>query len=286
MKENQNNKETFSSKVFPPIEALRQDVENIRVFEYVGEESLSIKVCPNGLPGIVFQHFNGESATQSIVTKTSRVSQIPTLYLYGQVTDLAVMHFKKGSYITIQVILKPHALKTLFGIDASTLTTKKYDGYQDLSTNVLNEALIKANNIHECVTMLTDYLLEQLHHDYPRDILIEESLTFIHRNIKTITVNQLIKQFHLSERQFEKRFVHTVGLTPQFYIRVRRFNEAIHMIDSAKYERLIDIAQELNYYDQSHFIRDIREFSGITPKSISQIVNEFHYDEIGASYLE
>lgn len=52
------------------------------------------------------------------------------------------------------------------------------------------------------------------------------------------------------------------------------------MNDPGKYERLID-----DYYDQSHFIREIRGFSGITPKSISQKANELHYDEIGASYL-
>lgn len=247
---------------------------------------MSIKVCPNGLPGIVFQHYNGESAIKSIVTKTNRVSQIPTLYLYGQVTDLAVMNFKKGPYITIQVVLKPHALKTLFGIDASTLTTKRYDGYQDLSAEKLNKELHKTNSTHECMTILTNFLLEKLNHAHPCDRLIEESLQLIHWNIKTATVNQLIEQFHISERQFEKRFIKTVGITPQFYIRIKRFNESINMIDSGKYERLVDIAHALNFYDQSHFIRDIKEFSGITPKSISQKVNEFNYDEIGASYLE
>lgn len=43
---NQNNKRISSSQVLPPIEDLRQDVENIRVFKYSGEEGLSIKVCP------------------------------------------------------------------------------------------------------------------------------------------------------------------------------------------------------------------------------------------------
>ncbi len=283
---NQNNKRVSSSQVLPPIDDLRQDVENFRVFEYIGEEKLSVKVCPNGLPGIVFQHYNGKSGIQSIVTKTTRVSQIPTLYLYGQVTDLAVMNFKKGPYIIIQVVLKPHALKTLFGIDASTLTTKRYDGYQDFSAYQLNTDLINAKNTHECMTLLTKYLLDKLNHAHPRDRLIEESLQIIHRNINTVTVNQLIEQLHISERQFEKRFIQTVGLPPQFYIRVKRFNEAINMMDSGKYERLSDIAQALNFYDQSHFIRDIKEFSGITPKSISQKANQFHYDEIGASYLE
>lgn len=82
-----------------------------------------------------------------------------------------------------------------------------------------------------------------------------------------------------------KRFVQTVGVTPQFYIRVRRFNESIRLMDTGQYERLSDVAHALNFHDQSHFIRDIKQFSGITPRSIYQKVNEFHHDQIGASYL-
>ena len=41
----------------------------------------------------------------------------------------------------------------------------------------------------------------------------------------------------------------------------------------------------LNFYDQSHFIRDIKEFSGITPKSLSQKVDDFHHDQAGYSYI-
>jgi AraC-type DNA-binding domain-containing proteins len=77
----------------------------------------------------------------------------------------------------------------------------------------------------------------------------------------------------------------TVGVTPQFYIRVRRFNESVRLMDTKRYERLGDVAHALNYHDQSHFIRDIKQFSGITPRSISQKVSEFHLDRIGASYL-
>jgi AraC-like DNA-binding protein len=51
-----------------------------------------------------------------------------------------------------------------------------------------------------------------------------------------------------------------------------------------QFERLTDVAQALNFYDQSHFIRDLKEFSGITPKSIFQKVDNFH-DQGGFSYV-
>jgi AraC-like DNA-binding protein len=114
---------------------------------------------------------------------------------------------------------------------------------------------------------------------------VEESLRYIHSNISNITVKDLLGQLYISERQFEKKFVQAVGVSPQFYIRVKRFNEAMRLIDSGQFERLSDVAQALNYFDQSHFIRDIKVFSGITPKSISQKIVDFHHDQIGSSYL-
>jgi len=70
----------------------------------------------------------------------------------------------------------------------------------------------------------------------------------------------------------------------QLYLRVKRFNEAARLMKTGQFETLIDVAYALNFYDQSHFVRDIKAFSGITPKSLSQKEDAFH-GVAGYSYL-
>jgi AraC-like DNA-binding protein len=276
---------TIKFIILEPVEVLKRDVEYFRIAEYVGEEGVTIKVCPNGFPGIVFQHSNGQPAIRSIVTSSGRIVNMPpTLFLYGQVTELSVMNYKNEPYTTVQAVLKPHALKTLFGLNASALTNGSI-GYQEFDAEDLNIQLIKAQSNEEYINLFTNFLLGKLKLFKPRDTIVEESMSYIHSNISNITVKNLLGQLYLSERQFEKRFVKAVGVSPRFYIRVKRFNEAMKLIDSGKFDRLSDVAQVLNYFDQSHFIRDIKVFSGITPKSISQKIVDFHHDQIGSSYL-
>jgi AraC-like DNA-binding protein len=117
-----------------------------------------------------------------------------------------------------------------------------------------------------------------------RDRLVEESLRLIHQHIGSITIKYLLEHLHLSERQFERRFTQTVGISPQLYLRVKRFNEAARLMKTGQFETLIDVAYALNFYDQSHFMRDIKAFSGITPKSLSQKEDAFH-GVAGYSYL-
>lgn len=280
-----NDMKSIKFSIIPPIEALCNDVEYIRVAGYAGTEGLAIKVCPNGFPGIVFQHSSGQPTIRSIVTGSGRVVHAPpTLFLYGQVTEVSVMNFKSQPYTTVQAVLKLHALKTLFGFDASALANNSI-GCHGFGAGDLNTQLIKAKSNDKCIKLLTNYLLDKLALSQSRDTMVEDSLRYIHTNISTITVKRLLAHLYISERQFEKRFIQTVGVSPQFYIRVKRFNEAMRLIDSGKYEKLSDVAHALNYFDQSHFIRDIKIFSGITPKSISQKVNDFHHDQIGSSYL-
>ncbi|MDF2942289.1 MAG: helix-turn-helix protein [Herbinix sp.] len=271
--------------IIPPKKELSHDVECFRIAEHGGKQGLAIKVCPNGFPGIVFQHSNGKPTIENIVTNSGRVLHMPdTLFIYGQVTELSVMNFKQEPYITVQAILKPHALKTLFGRDASKLTNNSMSS-SEFNAEEFNERMISAKSHQEYITLFEKFLQEMKREQQSRDILVEESLQYIQSNISTITVKELLENVYLSERQFEKRFIQTVGITPQFYIRVKRFNEAMRRIDSGQYECLSDVAYSLNYFDQSHFIRDIKVFSGITPKSISQKVNELHHDLIGTSYL-
>jgi AraC-like DNA-binding protein len=269
--------------VIPVPEALKRDVECFRVSEYSGTEGVSIKVAPKALPGIAFQHDNGRSALENIITP-SHVACPPTLFLYGAVIQPSIMNYKAGSYSNIQVVLKPHALKSLFGLNGTALANGSVE-LNEFSDDNLNMQLIEAKDVSEQITRLTRFLLAQLKREQPRDELVEESLNLIHQNAATVSVKSLLQHLNISERHFERRFSQTVGVSPQSYIRVRRFNEAIRLIKTRQYEKLTDIAHTLYYYDQSHFTRDIKTLAGITPKDISSKEGDSYHDQLGYSYV-
>jgi len=270
-------------EILPAPDSLKNDIECFRVATYPAFNEIAVRVCPNGFPGIVFQHQKGKSVIKNIVTEDGRTFQVPILFAYGQVTVVSTMYFT-APFSTIQVIFKPHAQKTLLGIDASTLTNNSI-GSQSFGAEELESKLIAADRGEELVVLLSDFLAAKRAQANARDLLVEEGLVFIGQHITTVSVDSLREYLHLSERQLEKRFNQTVGISPQLFIRIKRVNEAFRLMDSGRYERLVDVAFELNFYDQSHFIRDIRAFSGVTPKTITQRVEDFHHDLVGSSYV-
>ncbi|NOK57618.1 MAG: hypothetical protein GFH27_549303n117 [Chloroflexi bacterium AL-W] len=271
--------------LIPIPEHLREHIECIRTTEYTGNERLAINVCLNGLPGIVFQHHNGNTPIECISTRSGRSTHIPTVYVYGQMTEPSIMNYRHESFITTQIVLKPHGLQTFFGINASILTNTLVE-LNAFSSDDLNMQLLEANGDQEHIRLLTNFLSVRLRQMNVTDTLVQEGLRLIHKNMGMITVKHLLNTLSISERQFERRFNQTVGLTPQFYIRVKRFNAAIRLMKKGQFERLGDIVYALNFYDQSHFIRDIKAFSGITPKFLSQKVTDFHLEQSVFAYLE
>jgi AraC-like DNA-binding protein len=269
--------------LIPPPNILRDHVECFRIGRYNGTQVLAVKVCPNGLPGIVFQHRDGQSVIQNIVTQSGRVVIVPTSFIHGQVTELAVMNFT-GPFSTIQVVLKPSSLRTLFNVDASMLTNNSIE-LNRFANQDLNGRLIRAGSNEDRISILSSYLVSCLEQNHNREGTIETALHLIHENVSYITIGYLLEYLCLSERQFERRFAQSVGVSPKFYIRVKRVNEALRLMDSGQYERLSDVAHAMNFHDQSHFIRDIKSFLGVTPKSIAQKVSDFHHDRVGSSYL-
>lgn len=276
---------TINFSVILPPRDLARDIECIRISTYTGNESLDVKVCPKGFPGIVFQLADDESsAIESIAIGNAQVSSIPILFLHGQGSEPSVMRFKDKPYISIQVVLKPHALYTLFGWDVSALNQGFL--YPDqFGAAELEDQLLSASTNEERVSLLCNFLTEKMKQTKKRDELIEQSLDFIQKSVSSISVKHIVSAFHLSERQFQKRFARVVGISPQLYIRIVRINEALRLMKTGSYDRLSDIAYALNYFDQSHFIRDIKAFSWLSPKTITMKVSEFHSDEAGSSYL-
>jgi AraC-like DNA-binding protein len=79
------------------------------------------------------------------------------------------------------------------------------------------------------------------------------------------TVADVTGDLGLSPRRFIQVFTEQVGLTPKLYCRVRRFQEVLHFLDRARHVEWASLALACGYYDQAHFIRDFRAFSGLNP---------------------
>ncbi|HVZ24716.1 MAG TPA: helix-turn-helix domain-containing protein [Sediminibacterium sp.] len=72
----------------------------------------------------------------------------------------------------------------------------------------------------------------------------------------------------LSLRQFERQCLERIGLPPKLFARLIRFSKAYQLKEHAQQVSWTSVAHTCGYYDQMHFIRDFREFAGVTPTGI------------------
>jgi len=73
--------------------------------------------------------------------------------------------------------------------------------------------------------------------------------------------------------QFKKYF----GLTPKSFQRIFRFNEILAQIQGKEQINWSQITYNCGYTDQSHFIKEFKEFSGFNPQEF--IAKDFNKDE-------
>lgn len=78
------------------------------------------------------------------------------------------------------------------------------------------------------------------------------------------SVPQLAAWAGFSERTLQRRFLDAVGLSPKQYLRWLRFARALRLLQRGGLNGA-DIACELLYADQAHFIGDFRRHAGVSP---------------------
>lgn len=99
-----------------------------------------------------------------------------------------------------------------------------------------------------------------------QDKIIDHSIRLMFDDAKGINSYDLSSLFHISRRQFQRKFKEYVGVAPETYMRIIKFQKSVYLLRTRQYKNLSDIGFSLNYADQSHFGREFKLFSGYTPK--------------------
>ncbi len=111
------------------------------------------------------------------------------------------------------------------------------------------------------------FLLSELK-DVAADKLIAEAVRHIQDSKGKIRIRELARTVGISESPLEKRFRQLVGTTPKKFASIIRFNAVLDKLNNGR--PLMEICYESDYFDQAHFIKSFKKFTGDTLENFKQ----------------
>ena len=188
--------------------------------------------------------------------------------IYGQTTS-PTFNQNKEPFLVLGVLFQPYAIKELFDLDAHELTNQRIN-LNDFFGSQLMDVIVSKNNLTDRINTLSTHFFRNLTAIKYTDDLIKQCILYIKKHNGMLTVKDLQVKFGISERQLERRFKDTVGVSPRHYLKITKFRQAVSLLSETSGNNLTDIAFELNYFDQSHFIKQAKELSGLCPKDLKK----------------
>lgn len=135
------------------------------------------------------------------------------------------------------------------------------NGYKNLSG--IEERLCEATDNGDRIRLVEEFLLSRLG-NYDPDKLILAALEKIHASKGLLRIKELADSLYISQDAFEKRFRKIVGTSPKQFSNIVRMKSIIS--DGRQNHVLADLAFNAGYFDQPHFNKDFKLFTGQTPK--------------------
>jgi AraC-like DNA-binding protein len=204
-------------------------------------------ILPDGCTDIILSFNNqDEKIVVGCMTKPNKVYIEPSELMFG-------IRFKTG------------CAAPFLNISIKELTDKKYSlsEIRNLNINFITPRVIE-DKIFLISDLVEKYLKKIfLENKFDKTASFAAHVIKQHRGFKSI--DDIANSIGISRRHLERKFMDFVGIPPKLYSRIIRFHYAHSMLLAQKNDSLIEMALDAGYYDQAHFCREYKEFSGITP---------------------
>lgn len=138
--------------------------------------------------------------------------------------------------------------------------------------------ILGANSTSDRIKLIETFLLNRLTDTETIDRIVKSTVETILTANGQLSVNDLSRQININRRQLERKFSSAIGLSPKQLSKTIRLQATLKMLLNRKFTTLTTLAYQGEYYDQAHFIRDFKEFTGSTPK-------DFYGDSLKMSLL-
>ena len=228
------------------------------------EEPVKQRVIPDGCMEMIFHY--GDLYKQYFEDGSSVIQ--PRSFIFGQITKYIEIAPTGVSGI-IAARFFPEGLTPFLTLSISDLENKAVsltDIFGEKAKDLEDEVIAATDHAHR-IKFIERFLLSRLADPDTIDSIAKACVDVIFQSQGQLDVMQLVDKMNINRRNIERKFTSAIGMSPKQLLKVVRLQAAMKMLEQKKFNSLTSLAYENGYYDQAHFIKDFREFTGMSPKS-------------------
>lgn len=199
---------------------------------------------------------NEEGSSYSTVNKTW-ISGMKTDYLLidASVTNMIGIHFKPGGCFPF----------VEFPMAELNNLTIEVDSIWGNEINNIREAILNQPDIDLRFSILENYFQAKGKNNMGNYGLVHYSVDQLVHSPQMWTIRKLSDKTGVTPKHLITLFKKYVGLSPKMFSRINKFQKVIQLIEQQQKIDWAMLAFECGYFDQPHFIKEFRDFSGINP---------------------
>src|SRR5918998_203917 len=181
-------------------------------------------------------------------------------YVYRGAGRVFGVKFRPGGFL-------PFLGRPLSDITGAVLPAEQLWGP---AATALAEQMAAAPGVDRLVALVEEFLRDRWPPPDPQVEFVQRIVAALLHDRTIARVDDVTEMFNINPRTLQRLFQRYVGVSPKWVLRRYRLHEAAAVLAREQHRPWADVAAELGYFDQSHFIRDFTTAIGMTPVSYAQ----------------
>ena len=168
-----------------------------------------------------------------------------------------------GNIDFLGIRFKPGAFFLLFNISAEKVMDNVIN-FASIDNESIDE-IFKADNTEQKLGMLEKYILTKISKINIKNKIYVELIDTLYLDLNDKMLNNLIP--NKSNKTIYRYTKKIYGLTPKNLINILRLHFTMNVLFDGN-KSLLEIANDCAFYDQSHFIKEIKKYTSISPLTL------------------
>ena len=179
----------------------------------------------------------------------------------------------EGHQAGIQLNLPPLVARQLFGLPLGEIANQVIGaidlipGSRRADVRRIAEMQSWGDRLDVVEALLTGLLEQPLPRGYRE---LTWAISRIEMSGGSVSIRATAQALGWSDRRLQRAFTERVGVASKVFARLVRFDARMTRVQTHPEERWVDQAIELGFADQSHMVRDVRQFTGVTSSLAGQ----------------